>query len=539
MAPRPRCRALLPLLRQPYSTRPPSSSGVPLPPLLPPSPPPSSSSSSSSSHLPTTLSGWVRSVRKQKNVSFVVLSDQTRLGGTQVVVPKGLEHGIAVGSSATLDGEWVKSPKPGRPDEFRVSHVSWIGPSDAETYPIPNTKQGIPAPILRHNAHLRPRTDQMAAVLRTRSEMSWAMADHFRNQGFVKIEAPVITSSDCEGGGEVFKVVEATPPPPPAPERTESEPTSSISEPTQTSPSSPRSTRPAPPSRYLTVSSQLHLEAIASSHPRVYALSPCFRAERSDTARHLQEFWMLEAELAFLDPDPTRALEQVMSVCEDVVRAIAHHVQAMPEFDYFVDKASPHVDLANRTRQFVEPRPYARMTYTDAVRLLADHARVCPDAFVYKPEWGSALQTEHEKYLAEDLVRGPVFVTDYPTRLKPFYMLENENEAPRTGDEEGDKSRSSSSTTACFDLLVPDLGELAGGSLRTHSLESLSTRIDRDANLSRKRAEYEWYVDLRRYGTTRHGGFGIGWERLVALLTGVQNVRECIAFPRAGEGSRF
>ncbi|GAA5924294.1 hypothetical protein JCM1841_001353 [Sporobolomyces salmonicolor] len=499
MPARPCLPSLRPLARQLHTTR-----SLPSPAALPSLI--SSSLAASSSSAPeatTSLSGWVRSCRRQKNVSFAVLSDGSQVGGVQLVLPKGLDERLTVGCAATFKGNWVDSKGKGQSKEFRVEEVEFVGESDAETYPIPNTKQGIPLPILRKKAHLRPRKDAAAAMLRTRSEMSWAVGDYFRREGFVKVETPIITSSDCEGAGEVFRVADATPPPPSSAFNTFS---------TESAPPPP-----PPPARYLTVSSQLHLEAIASSLPRVYCLSPCFRAEKSDTARHLQEFWMLEAEVGFLDADVPRALEQVMGVAEASVRAVAAHVRSMPEFDFFARQSE---GLDARVAGLLGPEPYARMTYTHAIDLLAAHSAAHPSAFVFPPTWGSGLQTEHEKWLAEEHVGGPVFVTDYPTPLKPFYMLPNAGER----------------TTACFDLLVPLLGELAGGSLRQHDpsalLASLTAHgLDPEA--------YEWYLDLRRYGTTRHGGFGLGWERLVGLLTGEGNVRECIAFPRASEGSRF
>lgn len=331
----------------------------------------------------------------------------------------------------------------------------------------------------------------------------------------MKVEAPIITSSDCEGGGEVFKVIDATPPP--------------SANKTSDSPSNSPPPPPPTPSRFLSVSSQLHLEAIASSHPRVYALSPCFRAEKSDTARHLQEFWMLEAEMAFLDESPREALEQVMAVTEGSVRAIARHVRETmgKDEDYLAERAKTllDLDLKRRTDGLLAYAPYPRLTYSEAVEKLEEVYAKDSSLFVYKPEWGASLQTEHEKYLAEQLIKGPLFVTDYPSSLKPFYMLKN-------------SPSQSGQTTACFDLLVPHLGELAGGSLRTHSHDELLKALE-EATPKMKKEDYEWYLDLRKYGTTRHGGFGIGWERLVGLLTGMGNVRECIAFPRAGEGSRF
>ncbi|GAA5997773.1 asparagine--tRNA ligase SLM5 [Rhodotorula paludigena] len=476
----------------------------------------------------TELHGWIRSIRRQKNISFAVLSDGSQVGGVQVVLPKGLDDNLTVGCSASLQGQWVESRGKGQDKEFKVETVGFVGESDAETYPMPNTKQGIPLPVMRRNAHLRVRKDGPAAVLRVRSEMNWAMANHFRREGFVRVEMPVITSSDCEGAGEVFRVVEAAPE---APASASTAPASSPPPPESAASATDSSSTPPPPaspSRYLTVSTQLHLEAITSSLPRAYTLAPCFRAEKSDTARHLQEFTMLEAEVAFLDADAPTALEQVMTVAEETVRAIAAHVRAMPDVEPHFAKHSP--GLVERFDALLAPERYPRISYTDAVALLQAHHARDPAAFAFAPTWGAGLQTEHERWLAEVHVQGPVFVTDYPTALKPFYMLPNSPSSP------SDATAAAGPTTACFDLLVPQLGELAGGSLREHRAIELEGAMA--AHGLDPRA-YEWYLDLRRYGTTRHGGFGLGWERLVGLLTGEGNVRECTAFPRAAEGSRF
>lgn len=352
----------------------------------------------------------------------------------------------------------------------------------------------------------------------------------------MRTEMPVITSSDCEGAGEVFRVVDATsePAPSPASDVPNVNVESSLSPPSRSSPGTPAAPVPAPaPARYLTVSTQLHLEAINASLPRVYTLAPCFRAEKSDTARHLQEFWMLEAEVAFLDADVPTALDQVMTVAEDVVRAVARHVQGLPEFERYFAKQTP--ELVARLDSLLIEQPYTRMSYTRAVELLQEHVAKEPDAFVFAPQWGAGLQTEHERWLAEQYVKGPVFVTDYPTPLKPFYMLPN-RDAPETTSDTAGTNLERGPTTACFDLLVPSLGELAGGSLREHRLAELERAMDEHGLDPRA---YGWYLDLRRYGTTRHGGFGLGWERLVGLLTGIDNVRDCTAFPRAAEGSRF
>lgn len=344
-----------------------------------------------------------------------------------------------------------------------------------------------------------------------------------QSEDFVRIEAPLITSSDCEGAGEVFRVESgATPPPPPPPIDESALPLSAA----------PRTPPPSSP-RYLTVSSQLHLEAMSASLNRVYTLSPAFRAEKSDTARHLQEFWMLEAEVGFLEADESTALGQVMSVAERNIRHIVKHVLNLPEIDYFKSQ-SP--GLAAQLESLSAERPYARMTYTQAVDILSAQVSSRPNAFTHPVKWGLGLQTEHEKWLAEEHVSGPVFVTDYPTRLKPFYMLKNPSTAPVGASGVESTFEPDRQTTACFDLLVPRLGELIGGSLREYREEPLREAMRAQGI---REQDYEWYLDLRRYGSTRHGGYGLGWERLVACLTGLDNVRDCIAFPRATEGSRF
>lgn len=277
---------------------------------------------------------------------------------------------------------------------------------------------------------------------------------------------------------------------------------------------------PLPTPRYLTVSSQLHLEAVASSLPRVYTLSPAFRAEKSDTARHLQEFWMLEAEVSFLPAGEREGLEEVMRVAEGVIRRVVANALSVnaTDLDHFNERTP---GLRDDLVALVESKPFPRMTYVDAIAALVDWDMRNNDAFVFKPAMGASLQTEHEKLLAEELWKGPVFITDYPTSQKPFYMLPNPTPA---------------TTSACFDLLIPRLGELAGGSLREHREAELLRTMQAHGIAAE---DYAWYVELRRYGTTRHGGFGMGWERLVAYVTGQENVRECTAFPRAAEGSRF
>jgi len=315
-----------------------------------------------------------------------------------------------------------------------------------------------------------------------------------------------MTSSDCEGAGEVFRV-ETGPATPPAA-------------------SSPSAAPPAPAGppqtpRFLTVSSQLHIEALAHSLARVYTLSPAFRAETSDTSRHLQEFWMLEAEVGFLEDVTAVGLEQVMATAEGSIRAIVGALAETEDQAYFVTQ-SQDGELAAQLAHLTQPAPYTRLSYTDAVAILQAHATAHPSAFSFAPSWGASLQTEHELFLANEHVKGPVFITSYPTALKPFYMLPC------------DSATAERPTTACFDLLIPGLGELVGGSLREYRLEHLERRMEEE-----EMAGLEWYRDLRRWGTMRHGGWGMGWERLVKVVTGAENVRECAAFPRASEGSRF
>ena len=326
-----------------------------------------------------------------------------------------------------------------------------------------------------------------------------------QHNGFVHVNTPIITSNDCEGAGETFRIVPST---------------------SDSSPSSPSctatSTAEAKPSEYfnhpayLTVSSQLHLEAIASALSRVYTLSPCFRAERSQTSRHLAEFWMLEAEWAFIS-----SVSEVCSLVENVIRQVLRTHAASPDMDALWKHRSEESSTAQSSRAQIQsyadaPAPWTRMTYTEAISVLSRHHGQT-SAFVFPPEWGSSLQSEHERWLADKHVGGPVFVTDYPASLKPFYMRMND------GCEPGRQ------TVACFDLLMPGLGELVGGSLREERVELLEAALERHGL---DKADYEWYLDLRRYGGAPHGGFGMGFERLISWMSGIESVRECVAMPR-------
>jgi len=346
--------------------------------------------------------------------------------------------------------------------------------------------------------HLRPRTDANAAMLRLRSSLVKSLHAFFERHDFCYAHTPILTSSDCEGAGETFRVTPASSSAPPSPSQEQSPP----------DPHTEFFSKPA----YLTVSSQLHIEALASSLARVYTLSPCFRAERSQTNRHLAEFWMLEAEWAW-----TR---EVGDVCGLVEACVKDTLDSGRDERALIAKGATgqSEERVKSLEAAATSKPWARMTYTEAISELEQYhastvSRTHP--FEFAPKWGHGLQSEHERWLSEVLVKGPVFVTDYPSALKPFYMRTNDDER----------------TVACFDLLVPFVGELVGGSLREERLEPLQQRMA-SHGLDPSGEEYGWYLDLRRYGSAPHGGFGMGFERLVSWMSGIENVRECIAMPR-------
>ncbi|KAI0647011.1 asparaginyl-tRNA synthetase [Trametes meyenii] len=449
------------------------------------------------------VNGWVKSVRRQKKVAFAVISDGSSEPGLQAVFTDvALAKHLTNGASVRLRGTLADSPGAGQAKELQVSEAEVLGECDPEVYPM--QKQALTLEYLRDHCHLRARTREIAAMLRLRDSTTRSIHDYFHNNGFVHVHTPIITSNDCEGAGETFRIA----------------PSSDLPSSTPSAPSTSASSEGTPSEyfnnpAYLTVSSQLHLEAVAAALSRVYTLSPCFRAERSQTSRHLAEFWMLEAEWAF-----TSSLTELCNVVEGVLRHILRAHSASPDMDALWRPRGPDLDDKRAALNALAdaPHPWTRMPYTQAVAVLAaHHART--GAFVYAPEWGKSLQSEHERWLAEEHVRGPVFVTDYPASLKPFYMRANDAAA---GGGEG-------ATVACFDLLVPGVGELVGGSLREERLGLLEAAIDRHG-LSRE--DYAWYLDLRRYGGAPHGGFGLGFERLISWISGIESVRECIAMPR-------
>lgn len=490
------------------------------------------------------VQAWIRSVRKQKKYSFLSLSDGSSHSGLQAVVSNDVlgnllssendasaGHSLATGASVRLQGKLV-AKQGGRATsidavrdnnevELHVEAVEVLGACDGAavlyvtSYNIlnipylagssyPMQKKDHSYPFLRRNAHFRGRTALIAAMLRVRDAMTRSAYNYFAQEGYLNVAMPLITSSDCEGAGEVFSIVHG-------PSR------------------KPFYDDPA----YLTVSGQLHLEAMAvgGALGRAWHLTPAFRAERSDTNRHLNEFWMLEAELSF-----TESLEDVLQTVENLIRRISKDVssQLEPVLRTSLPSGWEAVQSVNRA-----PR-WQRMTYAQAIKELQQTANAEPERFQHTPAWSSGLRSEHERFLADKY--GPTFVTDYPVSQKPFYM--RLNDSPTSGNAVGAVSVGALSsfadadepTVACFDLLVPRIGELVGGSLREERLDRLRESM---ANKGMDETSYEWYLDLRRYGSVPHGGFGLGWERLVSWLTGIENVRECIAFPRAAEGSRF
>ncbi|KAG0198998.1 hypothetical protein BGX33_011945 [Mortierella sp. NVP41] len=464
------------------------------------------------------VQGWIRSTRQQKNVTFLEVNDGSSLKGVQAILSGGQGKGLVAGTSVELEGTLVKSPGKEQALELQVSNMKVIGSCDGETYPLQKKRHSFE--FLREISHLRSRAKTASAILRLRSASAWGFQKFFESQEFVQVHTPLLTSHDCEGGGEVFKIaphISAR-----AQQQLEEKKQRSGNQQQQQQQSS---SPPAPaPSEffgspvYLTVSGQLHLEIIASALSRVYTMGPVFRAEPSMTPRHLSEFWMLEAEIAFLD-----RLDHLLDFSEACLRETTRYVlencsEDIEFLNTWVDKS-----LKQRLTQMVE-EPFKRMTYTEAVEILQKSG----EKFEFEPKWGQGLQSEHEKWLAGNYCKGPVFVTDYPAGLKPFYMRKNDTSIP-TNAGSGSGTDEDRTTVGCVDLLVPGIGELMGGSLREERPEVLKKQL---ADFGLGEEEYQWYMDLRKYGTVPHGGWGIGFERYVLMVTGMDNVRDIIPFPR-------
>nr|GAT43597.1 asparaginyl-tRNA synthetase [Mycena chlorophos] len=455
---------------------------------------------------PVSLTAWVKSIRKQKRIAFGVLSDGSSAAGLQAVFHDDLRervNEISNGTSLHVTGKIVESLGAGQSRELHVDDVQIIGACDPELYPI--QKKAMNAEYLRDYTHLRARTDAIAAMARLRGRLMQGMNQYFADQSFTYTHTPVLTSGDAEGGGEAFRLA-----------------------PISQDPTLPERDReffshPA----YLTVSHQLHLEALCSALNRVYTLSPCFRAERGVTRRHLAEFWMLEAEWGVPPvPDPHKQTAALCDFVEGLVRGVVGDSALLGSEDMDVlwrHRENDSVSVADREKRrdalvdaVTREAPWPHMTYSDAIRQLLQANR----DWEFPVRWGNALQSEHEKWLCEELVGGPVFVTDYPANLKPFYMRAN---LPVEGESE--------LTMGCFDLLVPHVGELAGGSVREERLELLKAAMA-SKGMDADGEQYAWYCALREFGGAPHVGFGMGFERLVGWVGGVDNVRECIPMPR-------
>lgn len=443
------------------------------------------------------LRGWVRTRRDSKGgFSFLELNDGSCFGNVQVVVPGELENyesevkRLGAGCSVVVQGAVQASPAKGQATEVHASALRVVGWADPETYPLQKKRHTFEK--LREWAHLRPRTNTFGAVARVRDVMAAAIHRFFRSETFYYVHTPIITASDCEGAGEMFRV---------------------------TSLDLERLAKSGGPVNYdfdffdrptyLTVSGQLEAEIYATSLGRVYTFGPTFRAENSNTSRHLAEFWMVEPEAAFFE------LTDNMQLAERFLKAIfrdclAEAGEDMEFFDQRIEKGK----LAQI--QAVVEKPFEHMPYTEAVDILEK----CGESFEYPVKWGADLQAEHERYLTEKHVGGPVILTDYPASIKPFYMRVNDDEKTVRG----------------MDVLVPGVGEIIGGSQREERLDVLQQRMQAQG-LSEE--EYWWYLDLRRFGTVPHAGFGLGFERVIQYVTGMGNIRDCIPFPRTPGNAEF
>lgn len=435
-----------------------------------------------------TLKGWLRSRRTSKGgFSFLHIHDGSSFDPIQAVADQELSNyaeivELGTGCSVIITGTVVESEGRGQDREIQASNVEIIGlVDDPESYPI--SKKRHTFEYLRSVAHLRPRTNTFGAISRVRHRIAQAVHNYFNDEGFFWVNTPIITASDCEGAGELFRVSTL--------DQVNRDPSEDFFG-TET---------------FLTVSGQLNVESYCCALSKVYTFGPTFRAENSNTSRHLAEFWMIEPEVAFAD------LSANADLAESFLKAVISSVVASSAEDmkFFAERIDETV--LDRLSNVVDT-PFERMTYTEAVKLLEGSGR----NFEFPVSWGADLQSEHERFITEEVIKGPVVVTDYPREIKAFYMRLNDDEK----------------TVAAMDVLVPGVGEIIGGSQREERLDVLDARID--AHL---KDELWWYRDLRRYGTVPHSGFGLGFERLVLYMTGMENIRDAIPFPRVPKSAAF
>ena len=443
-----------------------------------------------------TAEGWVRTVRTSKNLCFVELGDGSCMRSLQCTVDTNdgtlgePVKALTTGSSARITGTLVPSLGGKQTTELAVSGIELIGWASPDEYPLQKKRHSFE--FLREIAHLRPRTNTFGAVTRVRNELSFAVHSFFQERGFLYIHTPIISASDAEGAGQMFQVT------------------------TLDIDGLRGSKEPVDYGRdffgkkaSLTVSGQLEAEIYALAFKNVYTFGPTFRAENSNTTRHLAEFWMIEPEMAFcaLECDMELATAFIKHL---ITRVLERCSEDMAFFDQWIEKGI--IESLSR----VAASEFRHMTYTEAV----EHLQSSGTAFEFPPEWGSDLQSEHERYLTETVCGGPVIVTDYPRDIKAFYMKQNDD----------------GKTVRAMDILVPRLGEIIGGSEREADVERLGTRME---ELGLERGDYWWYLDLRRYGSVPHSGFGLGFERLIQYVTGMQNIRDVIPFPRAVRDAEF
>lgn len=437
-----------------------------------------------------TIKGWIRSVRSQKNFSFIMINDGSNLAGLQVVADETIKNyaetlpHLTTGAALVVEGVVVESPGEGQAFEIKASHLEIVGICSGDDYPLQKKRHSFE--FLRTIAHLRPRTNTIGAVMRVRNALAYATHKFFQENGFLYIHTPLLTHSDCEGAGELFTVT-----------------TLDINKPPRTDKGAVDFSQDFFGQRaYLTVSGQLNAETYACALSDVYTFGPTFRADNSNTSRHLSEFWMIEPEMAFAN------LDDDMDCAENYVKYCINHIlntctQDLELFDQFISKG-----IIERLRKIADAS-FEHMPYTTAIEILENADK----KFEFPVSWGHDLQTEHERYIAETYCNKPVFLTNYPKTIKPFYMFCNDD----------------NKTVACMDLLVPGVGELIGGSQREDRLEMLDARMDAQCI---NKADYWWYRDLRRFGGVPHAGFGLGFERLIQFTTGMENIRDVIPFPR-------
>ena len=444
-----------------------------------------------------TIKGWIKTVRSQKNLTFIEVNDGSSFANLQVVAEAGLKGldailpQITTGASIAVTGVIAESPGEGQTIELHANTLKIIGEANAESYPLQKKRHSFE--FLRTTAHLRPRTNTFGAVARVRNALAFATHSFFQQRGFLYVHAPIISTSDCEGAGEMFRVTTLD----------------MLNIPKTPSGQVDFSKDFFGCPAFLTVSGQLNAEAYACALSDVYTFGPTFRAENSNTSRHLAEFWMIEPEMAFAE------LEDNMVCSESFIKFLIQYVldncaDDMAFFNQYIDQG-----VVERLQKIAQT-PFERATYTYAVRVLQKSGK----KFEFPIEWGQDLQSEHERYLTEEFFQKPVILTDYPRKIKAFYMRDNHD----------------GKTVAAMDVLVPKIGEIIGGSQREERLDALENKI---TEFGLDIAPYWWYLELRKYGSVPHSGFGAGFERLLRFVTGLDNIRDVIPFPRYPGSAAF